>query len=283
MTNDHKWKINTTVGRYFKIPTYPILGYQSQNKFVNVTSQYTQCNHLVMGIEYNPNLSSVISLEAYTKAYTNYPVSLMDNIALANKGTEFEVLGNEAIESIGIGKSSGIEFWYQKKLSNRIYSSLTYSYFVSEFGNLNSKELLPSIWDSRYIVSLTGGYKFKKNWEFSIRYRQTGATPYALADERASIMAYPRIVYDYSTLRENSIEGFKEGNFRIDKRWNRKQFAFNFYFEVFNFLGQKMQLADRYALNRYNNGTIVEPKELIRFKRSGLNTPIPSLGFVVDF
>ena len=96
-------------------------------------------------------------------------------------------------------------------------------------------------------------------------------------------MAYPRLVYDYTTLRKNNLDGFREGNFRIDKRWNFKRFAFNFYFEVFNFLGQTVQLPDGYAIQKDADGEIKEPKELMRLRSEGISIPIPSVGLVFDF
>ena len=283
LTQDFKWKLNASVGRYYKIPVYPLLGYQFDGNYVNKDAQYTQSDHIVVGIAYRPRPSTLLTLEAFSKAYSNYPISIADDISLANKGTDFEILGNEAVETKGKGKSAGVEFWFQQKLTNRLYATMTYSYFFSEFNNLNSETLFPSLWDSRYIFSFTGGYKMKRNWEFSIRYRQAGATPYPLADEEASLLAYPRLVYDYTTLRKNNLDGFREGNFRIDKRWNFKRFAFNFYFEVFNFLGQTVQLPDGYAIQKDADGEIKEPKELMRLRSEGISNPIPSVGLVFDF
>lgn len=283
LSKDFKWKLNGSIGRYFKIPVYPILGYQLEGVYVNKLSKYIRSDHYVIGIEYKPKPSTVFSLEVFSKNYAHYPVSLFDNVSLANKGNDFEVLGNEAIVSNGRGKSKGIEFWYQQKLTKQFYATLTYSYFFSEFDTGENSIFLPSLWDSRYIFSFTGGYKLKKNWELSFRYRQAGSTPFPLADEVASISAYPRLIYDYSTLTENKLDGFREGNLRIDKRWNFKKLSFNFYFEIFNVFNQKMSLPDGYALRRNQQGEIVIPEELIQYKTRGFNSPIPSIGLVFDF
>lgn len=283
LTKDYKWKLNGSLGRYFKIPVYPILGYQYQSEYVNKTAQYTRSDHFVIGIEYSPLPGTIFSTEVFLKNYANYPISLFDRVSLANKGTDFEVLGNEAVNTNGKGKSTGIEFWYQQKLTKRFYATLSYSYFFSEFNNLENSTLLPSLWDSRYIFSFTGGYKFKRNWEFSLRYRQAGSTPYPLADEEASLAAYPRIIYDYATLTENRLDGFREGNLRIDKRWNFKHLSFNFYLEVINFLNQKMPLPNGYAIKRDAEGETIEPKQFIRYTTQGINTPVPSIGLVFDF
>ena len=57
LTEDETWKINASVGRYFKIPTYTMLGYQnSQTRFVNKDAKYIRSDHLVTGLEYAPEM-----------------------------------------------------------------------------------------------------------------------------------------------------------------------------------------------------------------------------------
>ena len=43
-------------------------------------------------------------------------MSRIDEVSLANKGADFEVLGNEPVSDNGSGKSNGIELLYQQKL-----------------------------------------------------------------------------------------------------------------------------------------------------------------------
>jgi hypothetical protein len=53
LSKDQKWKFNASLGRYFKIPTYTMLGFQERNVFVNKDALYTKSDHYVAGIEYN--------------------------------------------------------------------------------------------------------------------------------------------------------------------------------------------------------------------------------------
>src|SRR5690606_24574112 len=85
-------KFNASVGRYYKIPTYTVLGYQQNGSFVNRNSKYIQSDHMVSGFEYRPWRSARFTLEGFYKQYNNYPVSLIDSISLANKGGNFSVL-----------------------------------------------------------------------------------------------------------------------------------------------------------------------------------------------
>ena len=133
-----------------------MLGYQnSQRRFVNKDAKYTRSDHLVAGLEYAPGNASRITLEGFYKKYSQYPISLIDGVSLANKGGGFEVLGNEAISSDGKGKSYGVEALYQQKLTKNFYGVFAYTYFHSQFTTTQGN-YLPSVWDSRHLISFSG-------------------------------------------------------------------------------------------------------------------------------
>ena len=283
LTDDQRWKVNTSLGRYFKIPTYTMLGFQNQNLFVNRNASYTQSNHYVTGIEYNLTPASRISVEGFLKQYSNYPISLIDGVSLANKGGGFEVLGNEAIISEGIGQSRGGEFLFQQKLSKNFYGIFAYTYFFSEFSGLD-RISRPSVWDSRHLISFVGGYKLKRNWELSARWRFAGKNPYVPTNVEASTLSYPEIILDYDRLGDVKLAAFNQADIRIDKKWNFNNLSFNFYFEVQNFLAQSNPSPEEYGLNRSEDGTIILPRSLIPVTTNeGNSSPLPSFGFVLFF
>ena len=283
LTQDERWKVNTSIGRYFKMPTYTMLGFQDINgNFINKNNRYTQSDHYVLGIEYNWSPTSRITIEGFLKDYSQYPVSVLDQVSLANKGGGFEVLGNEPVIDSGEGQSLGMEVLFQQKLTKNFYGVLAYTYFFSEFSRENGP-LLPTVWDSRNLLSFTGGYKLKRNWEISLRYRYAGKTPYVPTDVAASLAAYPRIVLDYNRLGDVSLDVFSQGDIRIDKKWNFKRLSFNFYLEVQNFLAQAVPRPLEYGLARTEDGMEVQPRNLVVIDTNRTQTPLPSFGFVFDF
>lgn len=283
LTQDERWKVNTSIGRYFKMPTYTMLGFQDINgNFINKNNRYTQSDHYVLGIEYNWSPTSRITIEGFLKDYSQYPVSVLDQVSLANKGGGFEVLGNEPVIDSGEGQSLGMEVLFQQKLTKNFYGVLAYTYFFSEFSRENGP-LLPTVWDSRNLLSFTGGYKLKQNWEISLRYRYAGKTPYVPTDVAASLAAYPRIVLDYNRLGDVSLDVFSQGDIRIDKKWNFKRLSFNFYLEVQNFLAQAVPRPLEYGLARTEDGMEVQPRSLVVIDTDRTQTPLPSFGFVFDF
>ena len=284
LTEDQTWKINASVGRYYKIPTYTMLGFQNtQRRFVNQNAKYTRSDHWVAGLEYAPGNASRITLEGFYKKYSQYPISLIDGVSLANKGGGFEVLGNEAIRSDGKGKSYGLEALYQQKLTKNFYGVFAYTYFHSQFTTTQG-DYLPSVWDSRHLISFSGGYKLKRNWEISARWRFSGKTPYVPVNQNATLQAYPEVVLDYQQLGNVKLDPFNLADIRFDKKWNFKRYSFNFYFEIQNFLAQSVPRPEEYGLNRNDEGVLILPRSLVEVDTGeNDNIPIPSFGFVVDF
>ena len=283
LSEDNNWKLNLSTGLYYKIPTYTALGFKDINdNFLNTNMLYTKSNHYVFGIEYNTTYSSRFTIESFYKKYNNYPISVLDNISLANKGADFEVLGNEFLLSNGKGKSYGLEFLYQQKLQNNFYGIFSYTFFFSEFSNLDNI-YLPSVWDNRHLISFTGGYKLKKNWEISSKLRYTGNTPYAPIDTTSSSFSYPEIIFDYSQLGNYFLQSFTKLDFRVDKRWNFKSTSMNFYIDIENLLGNEIPIPPEYGLSRDEKQNIIMPIDLIEVESDNRNSVIPSLGFVFYF
>ena len=272
------------VGRYFKIPTYTQLGYQSVGIFVNENLNYVQSDHLTAGIKKYFGNTTLLSIEGFLKSYSNYPVSILDEISLANKGAGFEVLGNEEVESSGKGRSYGLELLYQQKLSNNFYGLFSYTYFFSEFSGLDPNIYRRSTWDSRHLVSFTGGYKLNKNWEISSRFRYNGKTPYAPIDETLSLANYPDLRLDYDLLGNENylLDPFSQLDLRIDKKWNFTSSSFNLFIEVQNLLSADNPTPPEYGLARNSDGSIKNPSQLKELPRSE-GQFIPSIGLVFDF
>jgi len=277
------WSLNATVGRYFKIPPYTVLGFRNnQGQLINNDVEYTRSDHYVLGLEYFLNPSASFSLEGFYKDYDDFPVSVLDGISLANKGADFEVLGSEDIQTVGRGRSYGVEFQFQQKLTNNFFGIFSYTWFFSEFTGFDRNEFLPSVWDSRHLVSLVSGYKLPKNWELSTRYRFAGNTPFIPVDQEATLQTYPEIILDYERLGEEELSVFSQLDLRIDKKWNFEKWSFNVFVEAQNILAQEIPQPPQFGLTRDSTGALIQPSGLVEIETT-TNQIIPSLGIVVDF
>jgi hypothetical protein len=291
-----KLKFNASAGRYYKIPTYTILGYQNSGNYVNRGSQYIQSNHLVSGFEYLPWEGVRFTLEGFYKTYNNYPVSVVDGISLANKGGDFSVLGNEPVTSTGKGRSYGAEFQFQQKLTKNLFAIVAYTYYISEFTNANGV-YEPASWDNRHLLSFIGGYKFKRNYELGVKFRYQGGAPYSPFDMNASQLNYLSTgvgTYDYSQFNNLRLASFNSMDIRLDKKWNFKKWSLDVYVDISNVYASAQPQYPKYTFQRTPDNSGFQTTDGQPVNTNGSNAiplildnsdpvTIPSIGFILEF
>lgn len=292
-----KWTLNGSIGRYFKIPPYTILGFADNNgNLVNKNSQYLRSDHYVAGVEYLPAGNLRFTAEAFYKGYANVPVSVRNGISLSNLGSDFSVLGNEAVVTNGKGRAYGFEFFAQQKLTKRFFGILSYTFYRSKYSGFNG-QLISSSWDNQHLLAITWGYKFPRNWELGLKFRYQGGAPYTPFDEAASRLNYLSLgqgVPNYNSLNTLRLGGFNSSDVRIDKKWNFKKTTIDFYIDITNWYLARNPAVDSYTFKRTadNSGFVTTDGQPI--KQDGSNAipvrlknddPVfaPTLGFIVEF
>jgi hypothetical protein len=290
-----KLTINATAGIYSQLPTYTILGYRdAENNLVNKNNglKYIQANHWVSGFEFTPNNSSKISVEGFYKTYKNYPFSVRNQISLANLGADFGVVGNEEVISISEGRAYGFELFAQKKSYSGLYGILSYTFVVSEFKD-NFNNYIPSTWDNKHLLTVTGGKKLKRNWEIGGKYRLVGGRPYTPYDMDASseIANYDvsnQGILDFSQLNTERFKIFTQLDLRIDKTWFWKKFSMNFYVDVQNVLaGEAIEQPYLIPTLDANGNKIIDANNSSKYVLESIEntsgTVLPRFGVIFDF
>jgi len=293
-----KINLNASIGRYYKLPSYTQLGYGNiySSSIIKNPGEYISSNHYVTGIEYIPNNSFRLTVEGFYKYYDNYPISIIDGVSLANKGTEIGSVGNEPVIQVGKGKAYGIELLAQKKLTKRFFGILSYTYYHSKFSD-RTGNFIPASWDNRHLLSITWGYKFKKNWELGLKFRYQGAAPYTpfdLVSSRLNYLTQGTGVYDNSQYNTLRLDPFNSSDVRIDKKWNFNRFTLNLFMDVSNWYVSKISGRPEYTFERTNNGTSFATTDNKPIKSDGSNAiPVilpnissittPTIGFIVEF
>lgn len=287
--------LNANVSRFHQIPAYTILGYRNSiGELVNKQNdiQYIRADHFVIGAEYRTKASSRFTLEGFYKKYDRYPFSLKDSICLANQGSDFGVVGNEAVKSMSQGRTYGGEFLFQQKLYKGFYAVIAYTYVISEFKNKND-EYVPTAWDSRHIVSLTGGKRFKKGWELGMRWLFSGGSPYTPYDiETSRLISNWNIngvgLLDYSRLNTERESSFHQLNVRLDKKLFLDKFNMNFYLDIQNLYGYKTKVAPILLVETDASGApVIDPNDPTRYKTKLIENTSgivqPTIGIIVEF
>lgn len=291
----NKLNLGISIGKYFQLPPYTILGYRDNNNTLinkenNIT--YIQNNQISTGLEYRPTKYSKISLEGFYKKYNNYPFLLEKNISLANLGADFGVIGNEPANSTSKGKSYGIELMAQQKLSDKIYGILSYTFVRSEFQDANNN-FVPSSWDNQHILNIVAGKKLPKNWEVGAKFRLLGGAPYTPYDvELSSIKEIWDVtqqgINDWNLLNSERNPTSHSLDIRVDKKWYFDKWYLNVYLDIQNAYGAKTTLQPYLDVVRDTNGNPIEnPSDSQRYQTYSIENEsgnvLPSIGIMIGF
>jgi hypothetical protein len=271
-----------------------VLGYRDSRslELANRNTTYIRNRQIVGGFAYTTPTNSRISIEGYYKQYSNYPFLLRDSISLANVGADFGVFGNEPAVSISEGRTYGMEVLLQQRLYKGFYGILAYTLGWSEFKNKQGV-YVPSSWDSRHIVALTLGKKFKGNWELGAKWRLTSGQPFTPANvELSSLRAVWDIqgqaIPDYNRLNSGRLAPYHQLDLRVDKKWFFDRWSLNLYFDMQN--AYAYSIAGPATLNvelDENDSPVVDPNDPSRYKTYFIENSLgifqPTLGIVVTY
>lgn len=285
------------VGIYYQKPPYTTLGYrnsdgQLENQLNDI--RFIQATHFITGFErVIPEKNRRFSVEGFYKLYDNYPTSIRNGISLANLGADFGVIGNEPVNSDSEGRAYGLEFLAQQRLFQNFYGIASVTLVRSEFTNPNTEGFIPSSWDNRFIVSLTAGKRFGKNWEIGARWRYLGGVPFTPVDVETSSLREVwdltgRAVLDFDQINTQRLAAFNQLDFRIDKRYFFNKWNLNWYFDVQNALNFQAQQPPTLIPVRESDGSIrIDPNDptryQMRFIENTAGTILPTIGIIVEF
>lgn len=290
-------RLNASYGIYYKAPINTILSFRDNNgNFANRDALYTRSIHYVTGFEYLPRESTRLIIEGFYKQYSNYAVSVFNNISLANLGTDFTALGNEKVRTNGQGEAVGVEFSLQQKLKGPFFYTLSYTLVNSRFDNGNGK-LIASAWDLGHIGSAILGIKLPRNWEIGLKYRVGGGSPYTPFDlqaSRANYLLTGQGVLDFTRLNTLRTRWFHQVDFRIDKKVNWKNLSLDFYIDITNLLAFRGQTTPQYTFKRTEDNSGFQTTDNQPLQQNGSNAlPIfltnddpfvlRTFGFILEF
>lgn len=284
-------------GIYYQKPPYTALGYRDEagvliNQENNI--QFIRNAQLIAGLEFiAPEKNRRFTMEAFYKKYSNYPSSVRNGIALANLGADFGVIGNEPVISNADGRAYGLEFLAQQRLFKNFYGIAALTLVRSEFTNPNTEGFVPSSWDNRFIVSLTAGKRFEKNWELGARWRFLGGTPYTPFDvEESSLISNWDLrnqpILDYNQINAIRLPAFHQLDLRLDKKYFFDKWNLNWYVDIQNAYNFQAEQAPQLIPVRDAEGNIkVNPEDpsryVLKFIENPAGTILPTVGLIVEF
>jgi outer membrane receptor for ferrienterochelin and colicin len=246
--------ISGSTGIYYQAPENIWLTTNPINKKL----EYIKAIHYVAGIEhlFTPELR--LSVEAYYKDYSKYPVSVkFPTYVLINGGAENgpNFVGEAA--SAGFGYIKGIDFSLHKKLTgNGFYGMINYSLAESRVTALEGGEK-PGSFDYRHNLTIIAGYQITDDWLVGVKFRYTTGRPYTPFDIAASTY-YGRGIANFDDFNGARYKDYNRLDLRVDKKWNFRKLSIVTYFELQNVFNTENVY--NYFWNEYKNeqGTIYQ-------------------------
>jgi outer membrane receptor for ferrienterochelin and colicin len=289
-----KLSLNASVGRYYKLPPYPTLGYKNANgEFINKQNEikYIGSDHIIGGIEFSPNEKTIFTLEVFNKQYFNYPVSAKDSVSLATKGADFGVVGNEEIISTGEGHAYGFELLNRTRIGNKLNMILAYTYVRSEFKDKNGN-YIPTSWDNQHIFTLTSTMNFKNNWSAGLKWRYAGGLPYTPYNlELSSLVSawdvQGQAYLDMSRVNSQRLGDFHQLDVRIDKKFFFDKWSLMLYMDIQNLYNFKSKSPDYIVREKDANGDVILTDNSTRYQLKSIpsesGTVLPTIGIMIEF
>ena len=293
--------LNFNTGRYYQLPPYTTMGFKNnEGTLVNRQNglSYISSDHVVAGFEYIPGRLSNLTLEGFYKTYANYPFSLTDSIALGSRSADYGIVGDEEVASTGTGRAYGAELFYRNQDLYGFNLILSYTYVRSSFKN-KSGLYIPSAWDNRHILNLTGLRQLGANWEIGFKWSFTGGTPYTPYDlDRSSrIQAWGGVFQgsqglgylDFSRFNSERLTAYHQLDLRVDKQFFFNNFSLLLYLDiqnVYDFKASQPPAISR-EVDDQGNPIVFDDDGIMRYRlrlvENSIGSVIPSIGIIFVF
>mgnify|MGYP002656804775 FL=1 len=280
------------VGLYYQLPSYTALGFKGEEgEYVNRHLDYISVSQESLGLSWTPNENMELSAEGFYKLYGHMPFSLSDQIPLSCKGNDYGTIGNEALSSEAKGRSYGVELMFKWLLTQKLNLSSSLTIFKSEFKDGEQGSYVPSAWDNRFILNMSGTYNFPKHWSLGAKVSCIGGSPYTPYDvEKSSLVeawnVQRRAYYDYSRYNQERLPVFGQLDVRVDKTFYLKKCMLGFYLDIQNITASKLRQPDALmSTGQIENPSapLSEQRYVMKSIRQESGTLLPTLGITFEY
>ena len=280
------------VGLYYQLPSYTALGFKGEEgEYVNRHLDYISVSQESLGLLWTPNENMELSVEGFYKLYGHMPFSLSDQIPLSCKGNDYGTIGNEALSSEAKGRSYGVELMFKWLLTQKLNLSSSLTIFKSEFKDGEQGSYVPSAWDNRFILNMSGTYNFPKHWSLGAKVSCIGGSPYTPYDvEKSSLVeawnVQGRAYYDYSRYNQERLPVFGQLDVRVDKTFYLKKCMLGFYLDIQNITASKLRQPDALmSTGQIENPSapLSEQRYVMKSIRQESGTLLPTLGITFEY
>jgi outer membrane receptor protein involved in Fe transport len=211
-------------------------------------------------------------MEAYSQWLSDVPVIRDSSFSIHNLEQNGWFM-NEPLVNDGSGRNIGVDFTYEKFLTDGYYYLLTLSLFKSRYTGGDKIER-PSRYDKRYVINVLGGKEWMigngKILSVNGRVNFSGGDRVSPLDETASLAAKDVLYDEFSTFQSRKPD-LKYVDLSVSYRINKSSYAMVWSLQMINVLARKEFEGYRY---NFKTQQLDKHEEL---------TLIPNLGFKIEW
>ena len=196
--------------------------------------------------------------------------------------------GASPISSTGSGRAIGFEIL--NRMNFKAFTLLaSYTFVRSSFTDINDK-LIPSSWDSKHLLTITGSKEFKRNWRAGFKWRFVGGLPYTPYDLETSkkVDAWDAIgqpYQDFDQLNSLRFEPFHQLDLRIDKNFFFRKWSLMLYVDIQNAYNFKNKSQDYIVREKNSDGSYITINNGSEYVLNAISnesgTLLPTIGIMV--
>ena len=285
------WSFGANAGLYYQLPPLTALGFKEDGVFVNRSLDYMRVVSTAVGATWRLRDRLIVSLEGFYKDYSDIPLSVADNIPLTCKGNDYGTVGDELLVSSADGRAYGLELMVRWLLPDRVNIVGSATVYSSEYRSNRHAEYVPSAWDNRFVLNVSGTYDFPRGWSAGLKLSAIGGAPYTPYDvEKSSLKeawdATGRPYYDYTLYNTRRLKAFAQLDLRVDKVFYFRRWMLGLYIDLQNITFSKLRQQDALL----STGVVANPEApeseqhyVMKYIAQSSGTLVPTLGITIEF
>jgi outer membrane receptor protein involved in Fe transport len=248
-----KTSLNASYGIFYQTPMPYMLALDP----ANTKLQSSRAVHYVVGLEHRLSDETRASVEYYYKDLSNVITESDTSRVLTNTGN---------------GYAQGIELALQKKFTDGLVGSFSYSYSTSMRRDLPANPLYAFEFDRPHIINVIGGYELGNGWILGAKFSYASGSPYTPAVGVISKLGKFYVVNgDINSARYPDVHRL---DLRIDKRFTFSSWTLTAYLDLWNVYAKTNVMSYNFSVDE--NQSIVRTEQL----DFGL---IPLIGLTAQF
>ena len=224
-----KLSLNAAMGSFYQTPA----SYQIALDPANQLLKSSKADHYILGVEQRLSDDSKVSVEVYHKELKNVIVGSDTSSILTNNGS---------------GYADGIEFFLQKKLTDGMVGSASYTYSISKRKDTSAQAYYNFEYDRPHIFNLIIGLELGNGWQIGAKFQYASGNPYTPVVGTIK-KAGTYFVVD-GVVNSARYPEYHKLDLRVDKKFYFTNWNLTFYLDLWNVYNRSNILAYTYKVDQ---------------------------------